>query len=66
MQSEQQKEKKLNEDTLKDLWDNIKCSNIYIIGGPNQKKKKKEREIAGIKNLFEETMTENSPNLSKN
>ena len=25
---------KRNENTLKDLWDNIKCSNIRIIGAP--------------------------------
>ena len=25
---------KRNENTLKDLWDNIKCSNIRIIGSP--------------------------------
>ena len=25
---------KRNEDILRDLWDNIKCSNIFIIGVP--------------------------------
>ena len=27
---------KRNEDTLKDLWKNIKCINIHIIGGPEE------------------------------
>ena len=26
--------KKKNEDNLRDLWDNIKCTNIHIIGVP--------------------------------
>ena len=26
--------KKKNEDRLRDLWDNIKCSNILFIGDP--------------------------------
>ena len=34
--AEQNKErrKKRNEDSLRDLWDNIKCNNIRIIGVP--------------------------------
>ena len=34
--TEQNIEKKVkrNEDSLKDLWDNIKCANICIIGVP--------------------------------
>ena len=28
------KEKKINEDSPRDLWDNIKCTNIHIIGVP--------------------------------
>ena len=33
---EQNKEKRMkrNEDRLRDLWDNIKCNNIHIIGVP--------------------------------
>ena len=32
--AEQNKEKRMkrNEDSLRDLWDNIKCTNIRIIG----------------------------------
>jgi len=31
------------EDSLRDLWDNIKCTNIQVIG--SQRKKKKERRL---------------------
>ena len=41
--SEQNKEKreKRIEDSLRDLWDNIKCTNIRIIGVPEEEEKKK-------------------------
>ena len=40
--AEQNKEKKLKriEDSLRDLWDNIKCNNIGIIGVPEEEEKK--------------------------
>ena len=40
------KRMKRNEDNLRDLWDNVKCSNIQIIGVPEEedRKKKKKRE----------------------
>ena len=31
---------KRNEDNLRDLWDNVKCPNIKIIGVPEEDKKK--------------------------
>ena len=39
--AEQNKEKKMkrNEDSLRDLWDNIKCNNIRIIGVPEEESK---------------------------
>ena len=39
---EQNKEKRMktNEDSLRDLWENIKCSNIRIIGVPEEEEKK--------------------------
>ena len=46
-----------NEERLRNLWDNFKCSNIQIIGVPGQ-----EQEI---ENLFEQIMKENFPNLVK-
>ena len=47
-------------DSLRDLWDNIKCNNIHIIGLPEGG----ERE-QGIKKLFEERMSKNISNLVK-
>ena len=33
-----------NEDNLRDLWDNVKCPNIQIIGVPEEDKKKGMRK----------------------
>ena len=59
-QAEEKKEKKFNEDSLRDFWDNIKHTNICIIGVQEGKEREK-----GAKNLFEETVAENLPNLGK-
>ena len=49
---EQNKEKRMerNENSLKDLWDNIKCNNIRIIGVPEGKEREKgpEKILEGI------------------
>ena len=37
------------EASLRDLWDNVKCTNIRIIGVPEEEEKKKETE-----KIFEE------------
>ena len=60
-QSEQQEEKRIhkNEDSVSSLWDNFKCSNIHILGVPEEEK---EKEIG---NLSEKIMKENFPNLVK-
>ena len=34
---------KRTEDSLRDLWDNIKCTNIRIIGIPEEEEEKKKR-----------------------
>ena len=41
--TEQNKEKRMKriEDSLRDLWDNIKCTNVQIIGAPEEEEKKK-------------------------
>ena len=59
---EQNKEKRMkkNEDSLRDLWDNIKHNNIRIIGVPEEEEKKK-----GNKKIFEEIIVENYPNMGK-
>ena len=48
------------EDSLRDLWDNMKRSNIRIIGVPEEEKKKK-----GTEKIFEEIIVENYPNMGK-
>ena len=44
--AERKKEKRIkrNEDNLRDLWDNVKCPNIRIIGVPEEEDKKKGHE----------------------
>ena len=44
---------------LLNLFDNLKCSNIWIIGVPEGEQQQE------IENLFEKTMKENFPNLAK-
>ena len=53
------KRMKIAEDGLRDLWDNIKCTNIRIIGVPEEDKKK------GYEKNFEEIIVENFPNVEK-
>ena len=48
------------EDSLRELWDNIKCTNIRIIEGPEEEEKKK-----GTEKIFEEIILENFPNMGK-
>ena len=43
-----------------DLYDNIKCANLHLIGLPKGKDIK-----AGIKNVLGEIMAENFPNVKK-
>ena len=50
---------KRTEDSLRDLWDNIKLTNILIIGVPEEEKKK------GYEQIFEEITAENFPNMEK-
>ena len=46
--SEEQNKAKRTEDSLRDLWDNIKCTNIRMIGVPEEEEnKEREREIFG-------------------
>ena len=44
-EAERKKRIKRNEDNLKDLWDNVKCPNIRIIGVPEEDKKKGHEKI---------------------
>ena len=59
--TEQNKEKKMKriEESLRNLWDNIKRTNIRIIGVPEEEKKKETEKI------FEGIILENFPNMRK-
>ena len=51
---------KRNEDSLWDLWDNIKRTNICIIGVPEGEEREK-----GPEKIFEEIIVKNFPNMGK-
>ena len=59
---EQNKGKRMKriEDSLRDLWDNIKCTNIRVIGVPEEEEKKK-----GTEKVFEEMIVENFSNMER-
>ena len=54
------KRMKRTEDSLRELWDNIKHTNIWIIGVPEEEQKKK-----GSEKNFEDVIVENSLNMDK-
>ena len=58
---EQNKGKRMKriEDSLRDLWYNIKCTNIQTIGVPEEEKKKRYGKF------FEEIIVENFLNMGK-
>ena len=60
--AEQNKEKgmKRNEDSLRDLWDNTKRTNVQMIGVPEEEEKKK-----GSEKIFGKIIVENFPNKGK-
>ena len=51
---------KRNENTLREHWDNIKHTNIRIIGVPEGEEREK-----GRKKIFEEIIVKNFPNMGK-
>ena len=61
--SEEQNKVKImkgTEESLRDIWDNIKCTNIQIIGFPEEEEKNKWYE-----KIFEEIIVENFPKMEK-
>ena len=54
------KRMKRTEDSFRHFWDHIKCTNIQIIGVPEEEEKKK-----GYEKFFEEIIVENCPNMEK-
>ena len=62
MDAEQKREKRLktNEKSLRELWGNVKCTNIHVTGVP-----KGEERGKGTEKIFEEIIAENFPNMGK-
>jgi len=54
------KRMKRTEDSLRDVWDHIKSTNIQITGVPNEEEKKK-----GYEKIFEEIIVENFSNVEE-
>ena len=50
---------KIIEDSLRDIGDNIKYINIWVLGIPEEEEKK------GTEKIFEEIIVENVPNIEK-
>ena len=63
-----EKKIKINEDNLRDLWDNVKCPNIQIIGIPEEEDKKKNHEeiLEIIVENFSKMGKENSHSSPRN
>ena len=61
-ETERKKEKwiKRNKDNLRDLWDNVKCTNTRILGVPEGEDKKKDHE-----KILEDIIVENFPKIGK-
>ena len=55
-----EKSMKRNEESLRDLWDNIKHTNIHIIRDPEGEEREK-----GPEKIYEEIIAENFPNMGK-
>ena len=60
-EAERKEEKRIkrNQDNHRDLWDNVKCPNIRIIGVPEEEKRK------GHEKILEERIVENFPKMGK-
>ena len=58
--STEYRNKRRNEDSLRDLWTSIKHTNIHIIGVPEGEEREK-----GPKKISEEMIAENLPNTGK-
>uniref|UniRef100_A0A8D1I9L4 L1 transposable element RRM domain-containing protein n=1 Tax=Sus scrofa TaxID=9823 RepID=A0A8D1I9L4_PIG len=60
--AEQKREKRLktNEESLRELWDNMKCTSVRIIGVPEGEEREK-----GTEKIFQKIIAENFPNMGK-
>jgi len=55
-----EKRLKTNEESLRDLWDNVKHTNILIIWVPEGEEREK-----GTEKIFQEIIAKNFPNMGK-
>ena len=62
MDVEQKREKRLktNEESLRELQDNVKCTNIHIIGVPEG-----EDRVKGTEKIFQDITAKNFPHMGK-
>ena len=60
MQKRREKRLKTNEESLRELWDNVKLINIHIIGVPEGEGREK-----GTEQIFKEITPKNFPNMGK-
>ena len=60
MQNRKEKRWKTNEASLRELWDNIKHTNIRIIGVPEEEEREK-----GTEKILQELIDENFPHMGK-
>ena len=60
MKQRGKKKNKRNEDNLTNLWDNVKCPNIRIIGVPEEEDEKNDQE-----KILEEIIVENFPKMGE-
>ena len=58
--AEEQNKGKRIKDSLRDLWDNVKHTNIWILGVPEDEEEKK-----GSEKIFEVIIVENFPNMGR-
>ena len=58
MEQNKNKRMKRNEESLRDLWDNLKCNNVRIIPRGEEREK-------GPEKICEEIIVENFPNMGK-
>ena len=61
MDAEQKRDKRLkrNEESLRELWDNVKCTNVRIIGVPEGEEREETEKI------FQEIVAKKFPNMGK-
>ena len=58
--TEKRKKTEKKKESLREFWDNVKCTNIHIIGVAEGEEREK-----GTEKIFQEIIAENFPNIGK-